>query len=168
MAVRLYLMRHATAAPHGAPAQDPQRPLTESGHAEAQSVAKGLMRLKILPSQVVASPYLRAKETAQEAAKVLGLSAPLKELSSLRPESNPELTCADLKSFQGEALLFVGHEPHMSRWVAWLVDTDGNMNCLMKKAGVACVEVEQLPPSKGSGILRWLMTPKQLSIIGKG
>jgi len=35
-----------------------------------------------------------------------------------------------------------------------------------KKAAVACVELEKIPPPRGSGTLRWHLTPKQLALIG--
>ena len=39
------------------------------------------------------------------------------------------------------------------------------MRCLMKKGGVASIELERVPPPRGSGTLRWLMNPKHLALI---
>lgn len=168
MTIRLYLMRHATAEPHGGPGRDAQRPLTEAGRTEARGAARGLKRLKVEPEQLITSPYLRARQTAEAVAALLAPAAALKELGSLRPESDPQATSSDLKAFKAaKSLMFFGHEPHMSAWVAWLVGGDAGMRCLMKKASVACIEVEHLPPAKGGGLLRWLMTPKQMALIGE-
>lgn len=164
--MRLYLFRHATAAPHGSSAQDADRPLTEGGHEEAQGVSHGLKRLGIAPTVILTSSYVRARETAQHAAEVLGAGIPMKVLDALEPESAPRRMSLALKPFADQThVLCVGHEPHLSAWIAELVSGSG-MRCQMKKAGVACLEVGQVPPPSGSGTLRWLMTPKQLSLIG--
>ena len=167
--MQLYLLRHAIAVPRGTAGyqHDAQRPLTDEGHAQAREVAAGLKRLKLEIEAMVTSPYLRAVQTAQEAASVLGMRAPIQELAELRAEANPRDTSLALKRFMAhDRLLLVGHEPHLSAWIAELVAGRGGMRCLMKKAGVACVEVDEVPPSSGRGTLRWLMTPKQLTLVG--
>lgn len=168
MSIRLYLMRHATALPHGTPSfREEDRPLTEEGRQEARAAAEGLKRLKIRPDAAFTSPYLRARQTAEEVLPLLCPGVLLKEIPSLRSEANPRETSQALKGLNGKHLIFFGHEPHLSRWAAELVDPDAQAQLLMKKAGVACVETRQLPPSVGGGILRWLATPKQLALIGK-
>ncbi len=165
--MRLYLMRHAIAAPHGtaACAQDAQRPLTEAGQLEARGVAQGLKRLEVPVALILTSPYLRAAQTAAQVAGVYGARTSVKELEALRAEAAPRDASLALKAFaEYDGVLCVGHEPHLSAWISEL--TDG-MHCLMKKGGVACVEIERVPPPRGSGTLRWLLTPKQLTLIGK-
>ncbi len=167
--MRLYLMRHATAVPHGTPGsvQDADRVLTAEGNAEATAVAKGLQRLRIMPDLIVTSPYVRAIETADWVARVLQPQQPRQQLNELRSEADPRSTSIALGALKGyDDLLLVGHEPHLSAWVAELVGGREAMRCQMKKAGVACVEIERVPPASGSGTLRWLMTPKQLALIG--
>ena len=168
--MRLYLLRHAIAIPHGTPgyAQDPQRPLTGEGHSQARQVGEGLKRLNVGPDLIVTSPYVRATQTAEEVARVLGARLHVKELDELRAEADPRDSSQALRALAAhERVLCVGHEPHLSAWIAELVAGPGGMRCLMKKAGVACVEIERVPPSSGSGMLRWLLTPKQLALIGQ-
>lgn len=165
--MRLYLLRHATAAPHGSAAQDADRPLTEEGHEEARGVALGLKRLELGVAVILTSPYVRAKETAQHAADVLGPGLAIKPVRVLEPEADPRQASMALQPFAGAAqLLCVGHEPHLSAWIAELVSGAG-LRCQMKKAGVACIEIGSVPPPSGSGTLRWLLTPKQLTMIGR-
>ena len=167
--MRLYLLRHAIAVPHGTPGytQDAKRPLTDEGRAQALQVGQGLKRLNIAPDLVVTSPYLRAAQTAEHVTQVLQPRLPIKELEALRVEAKPSETSAALAAFAGhDRLLLVGHEPHLSAWIAELTAGRGGMRCLMKKAGVACVEIERVPPPAGSGTLRWLLTPKHLTFIG--
>ena len=168
--MRLYLLRHALAVPGGTPGdnQDAKRPLTDEGRAQALQVGQGLTRLKINPDLIVTSPYLRAAQTAEQVGRVLGYHRDIKALDALRSEAKPSDTSDALAAFAGhERLLLVGHEPHLSAWIAELVAGRGGMQCLMKKAGLACVEVDQVPPPSGSGTLRWLLTPRQLTLIGK-
>ena len=167
--MRLYLMRHATAVPSGTPgyAQDAQRPLTEEGQQEAHAVAEGLKQLRVPVDLVITSPYRRAAQTAQQVARVFGLRMPVREMAELRSEANPSETSRALTGLAAhEHVVLVGHEPHLSAWIAELVAEHGAMRCLMKKGGMACVEIDQVPPQQGSGLLRWLMTSKQLIMIG--
>ena len=165
--MRLYLMRHAEAAPHGTYARDEDRPLTDEGRSQAREVAKGLQRLKILPDVIVSSPYVRAVQTADEVQRVLGEQIKRQELGALRSESYSRDTSLALKLFSPyEHVLLVGHEPHLSAWISELVAGEGGMHCVMKKAGVACIDIDQVPPRSGSGTLRWLMKPKHLALIG--
>ncbi len=167
--MRLYLMRHAIAVDHGTPgyAQDRLRPLTEEGRTQARKVAAGLKRLKIEPDLIVTSPYVRAVQTAQEVARILQFKEPVQECDALRAEVYPAETSRALNRFSGyEQLLLIGHEPHMSSWLAELVAAPSGLHCVFKKAGVARVDLTDVPPPRGSGILKWLMTPKQLQFIG--
>ena len=168
--MRLYLMRHATAVPQGTPGcvQDADRVLTAEGKAEATAVAQGLQRLRIVPDLIVTSPYIRAIETAEQVRRLLQPKLSCRQLDELRSEADPRATSIALKTLSAyEELLLVGHEPHLSAWVAELVSGHEPMRCQMKKAAVACVEIERVPPPAGSGTLRWLMTPKQLALIGE-
>ena len=168
--MRLYLLRHADAVPRGTPGyrQDAQRPLTEAGHVQAREVAEGLKRLKVPVDAIGVSVLLRAAQTAEYVARAFGLEQALRQLDTLRPEAEPADTSQALRAFSRcEHVVLVGHEPHLSTWLGWLVAEQGQVRCLFKKAGVACVEIERAPPAKGSGTLRWFMTPKQLALIGK-
>ena len=170
--VRLYIMRHANAVSRGTAGygqgRDSERPLNENGREQAHKVAKGLKRLGIIPDLLLTSPYRRATETAEQVRRVLGPSIPTKEMPELRSEARPAGTSLALGGYaSAEEILLVGHEPHLSSWLAELVATPSGFKCLIKKAGVSCVEVPRVPPPGGSGVLRWLMTPKQLSGIAK-
>src|SRR5690348_5474809 len=72
--VRLLLLRHATAVPHGAPGydDDSQRPLTEKGERESRWAGTALRRLGVELPALVTSPYVRARDTARLAAEELG------------------------------------------------------------------------------------------------
>ena len=168
--MRLYLIRHTEAVPHGAPGypQDAQRPLTHEGRAQALAAGEALKRLQVAPDVLLTSPYVRAVQTAEQVAKGLGLRTPAKELPELRAEQPPHDASLALKFFAHMAhVALVGHEPHLSGWVAELTAGKAGMRCRMKKGGVACIEIGRVPPPAGSGELRWLLTPKQVALIAK-
>ena len=57
--------------------------------------------------------------------------------------------------------MLVGHEPSMSQTIGALVGP--GLRLVLKKNGLARVDVDSPTPSVGQGTLRWLLTPSQLS-----
>jgi phosphohistidine phosphatase SixA len=109
---------------------------------------------------------VRAAQTADPIGRVLKLA--VREWPLLQSEVEPRQTSRGLKELgDAGAAVFVGHEPHLSGWIADLAAGPQGMRCVMKKAGAACVEIGEVPPPAGSGTLRWLLTPKQLALIGR-
>jgi phosphohistidine phosphatase SixA len=60
--------------------------------------------------------------------------------------------------------LVVGHEPYLSGMIGELITGSRQVRIILKKAGVAKVNVTSFLP-KPSGELRWLMTPRQLKKV---
>jgi phosphohistidine phosphatase len=103
--VRLYLVRHAKAAP-GDP--DDLRTLTEHGREQAREVGEQFARDGIRPDAVLSSPLLRARETAEAIAKATGASAETDE--RLAPGATAESVRAAIAG-RGETIVVVGHQP---------------------------------------------------------
>src|SRR3989338_5996789 len=167
--MRCYLLRHAEAVPPGMSGSrsDVERPLTPEGHAQARAAAAALQRLKIPVDAIATSGIARAAQTASPVARAFELRRAMVELAALRPEARPGDSSRALREFSDrEHVVLVGHEPHMSAWLAVLVAGDGGLRCDFKKGAIACVELERVPPAQGSGTLRWFLTPKQLALIG--
>lgn len=168
--MKLIIVRHAIALPReswtGAP--DAQRPLTDAGREQARRVGEALRRLKLSPGLILTSPWVRAVQTAEQIAVAFDGKLPVREAPALRGDSTPREASSALKAVADEQqVIAVGHEPHLSEWLAELISADGSARCLLKKGSVACVELERVPPEPGSGTLRWLMTPKQLALLAK-
>jgi phosphohistidine phosphatase len=101
--VRLFLVRHAEAAP-GEP--DDLRPLTPAGRDAARALAQKLAGEH--PEVVVSSPLLRARETAVAIAEASGVAAETDERLA------PGATADDLRAAaagRGETIVAVGHQP---------------------------------------------------------
>jgi phosphohistidine phosphatase len=114
--VRLYLVRHAEAAP-GDP--DELRALTPDGRRTARELGERLAAEGVQPDAVISSPLLRARETASEIARTVGVD----------PETDERLgfgaTAAGLRETvegRGETVVAVGHQPDCGRIAAELGD----------------------------------------------
>lgn len=141
----LWLLRHAEAE-DGLP--DDQRPLTERGAMQADAAGLALAVLDVHLDACLASPKLRAVQTAERACEPLGVSVTIEPALSGEPFDVRELTAG-----LGEVLL-VGHDPSFSLLLHDLTGAQSRM----KKGGLAGI-------SKGE--LVTLLRPSELSAIAK-
>ena len=103
--MRIYLVRHAEAAP-GQP--DAQRRLTPAGLEQARRVADRLAAAEPLPDAVLHSPLVRARETAELIAAPLGIQPEPDD--RLAPGATADSVRAAAVG-RGEAVVVVGHQP---------------------------------------------------------
>jgi phosphohistidine phosphatase len=161
--MRIYLMRHGPAQDRDDPEcpPDPDRQLTRPGAERTREAARGLRALGAKPGTVLTSPYLRAVQTAAIAATALGLDEEhLVQTDALLPDGAPAPLFAELAEVEAEEVLLAGHAPSLDEILAFAVGCGGRPFTRLKKAGVACVEVE--PGAAPRGRLLWLLGPKAL------
>jgi phosphohistidine phosphatase len=103
--MRLYLVRHAEAAP-GQP--DELRPLTPRGRRIARELGKRLREEAGGVDAVLSSPLLRARQTAEAIARELELEPESLEL--LAPGASEADVLAAVEG-RGETVVAVGHQP---------------------------------------------------------
>jgi phosphohistidine phosphatase len=72
---RLTLMRHANAQWKDPQIADFDRPLNRRGNSEAEAMSRRLVELKLIPTILLSSSALRARQTADIVARELGLAA---------------------------------------------------------------------------------------------
>ncbi len=130
--MRLYLVRHAEAAP-GQP--DELRPLTREGRDQARALGERLRSEDARPDAVLTSPLLRARETGGELAKALELEAEPDE--RLAPGASLEDVRAAI-SGRGERVIVVGHQPDCSQIAEALTGTEP----AFPPAGLAVLELD--------------------------
>jgi phosphohistidine phosphatase SixA len=111
--VRLFIVRHAEAAP-GEP--DELRPLTPAGRELARELGTQLAADGIRPDAIVSSPFLRARETAAEIGKGVGVEPEADD--ALAPGAAPDAFRA--LGARGETVVAVGHQPDCGRAAAEL------------------------------------------------
>jgi phosphohistidine phosphatase len=112
--MRLYLVRHAEAAP-GEP--DELRPLTSEGREQARALGRRLRNEDASPSIVLTSPLLRARETGAELAKALDVETEPEQV--LAPGAGVDDVRAAIEG-RGEQVVVVGHQPDCGQIAAAL------------------------------------------------
>ena len=130
--MRLYLVRHAEAAP-GEP--DDLRSLTPAGRDAARALGERLASDGARPGVVLSSPLLRARQTAAELASALECEAEAEE--RLAPGATAESVRAAVAG-RGDEVVAVGHQPDCGR-VA--VEISGGDEPAFPPAGLAVLEL---------------------------
>ncbi|TKB76259.1 MAG: phosphohistidine phosphatase SixA [Nitrospira sp.] len=145
--------------------EEAQRPLTSKGEKRAQEAAEGLVRLKIAPTHIVSSPYIRALETAKILKQICRNRPELQVRDELLPEANPEKLVQFLAGLPEEAcVVCVGHEPHLGETAGVMLFGKPVEGLALKKAGGCLIEFESGPKS-GRGRLTWWLTAGQLRTL---
>lgn len=160
--MELYILRHGIAADVGqlGARNDAERPLTAEGRDRMEQASIGMRRMDLKLDQIVSSPLVRTRETAEIVAEALG--APLALAPELAPGCTLALLQEALRPYRNcERVLIVGHEPDCSFLAGTLIGT-GRM--LFKKGSLASIELNRL--DSAGGTLRWLLTPALLRMLG--
>nr|WP_178115108.1 phosphohistidine phosphatase SixA [Pseudomonas sp. SWRI 103] len=107
-------MRHGEAEGH-APT-DAERNLTEHGRAEVLRSAAHLIGQPL--GAIIASPYVRAQQTAHLVREALGFDADIRTVPWLTPEGNPSQVLENLDS--DDNVLLVSHQPLVGSLISFL------------------------------------------------
>ena len=163
--LELYLIRHGVAAERGEDwPDDSKRPLTSDGIAKLRKEARGLAALDVAIEQIVCSPLVRTRQTADVIAETLKSKPGVVTSDALAPAGTPAAVIQELSKYvRKSGVALVGHEPNLGELAAHLI---GARHAIEFKKGAVCrIDFEVLPP-KGSGQLRWFVTPKMLRRLG--
>ena len=152
--MNLYLLRHGEAL-DGSQNPDGERPLSNHGVQQAAAVGRFCRDRGIRFDHVFCSPLLRARQTAETVLRESG-TALMKTTDALVSASDPHLILQELRTLEGDEILIVGHEPHLSKTVSLLLGLDDRSRVEMKTCSLACVATAAAP-GPGRGILRWLI-----------
>jgi phosphohistidine phosphatase len=146
--------------------EDAERPLTAEGRRRFERGARGLRRLVDPVDLLATSPLARAVQTAEILQRAWGLEK-LVRVPELSPGVDPATLVRWLRRERRRAVVaIVGHEPHLSRAVAYLLTgrRDGFVD--LKKGG-ACLLHLGTRPAAGEAELAWLLTAAQLRKMGR-
>ena len=147
--------------------EDRSRPLTEEGIEKTQKAVKGLIRLGVIPTQLLCSPYLRTRQTADIAKETLDVAGQPQPCVELRPDASPEDFLNTLVSFsEDDCVLCVGHEPHLGHTAGTMLLGQPVSGLSFKKAGACCIRFHG-KPRRGNGVLQWWLEPAQLRKLAK-
>jgi phosphohistidine phosphatase len=117
----ILLVRHAEAVQERGGLDDGSRWLTKLGRAQAREVAELVRDRGVLPVRMVASPRVRAVQTAELFAQVLGFRGVIEIVPSLSYTQPAELAARELSAFDdSEHLAAFGHMPTIAEIAARL------------------------------------------------
>jgi phosphohistidine phosphatase len=166
-AFELYLVRHGLAAERGENfPDDSKRPLTARGIQRLKREAKALNTLDIAFDVILASPLVRARQTAEVLAAGLRNPAPIVTATSLAPGGTHNALIDELakQSNRRKRIALVGHEPGIGELAGRLLGLRRPIE--FKKGAICRIDVTALPPT-GPGALVWFLTPRILRKLGK-
>ena len=170
--MKIYLVRHGIASERigGAILNDSMRPLTDEGRVETKAVVTGLKKLGVKPDLIVASPLVRARQTAEIFKEVLLVQSDMVICDALAPGGMPaavfKFLQAQIKNSGNiDSIALFGHEPDVGHLAATLIGAE-EIEIPFKKAGVCRVDVSSIPPTS-PGYLKWFVTPKIAAMLAE-
>lgn len=174
--MNLLVIRHAIAEDKEVFARtgrsDDQRPLTEIGRSKMRRAGNGLRVLVPQLSVLASSPFVRARETAEIVAAAFKL--PRGEIvEALRPDRPFDAFLDWLRERGGpnddddRTIAVVGHEPHLSGLVTWLMTGTRESRLELKKGAACLLCFEKGSPKAGAAVLRWALAPSHLRQLGE-
>ena len=132
--MKLIIMRHGQAA--WSATTDAERPLTPEGRDQVLRTAEQLKPLSV--DLVLASPYLRARQTGNIVSEILGCQ--LDTLDSITPDGHPPSVMNDLP--ESGTILLASHMPLVSRLTGLLCDGSMGSGPPFPTAGAAILEMD--------------------------
>ena len=159
--VEIYLIRHGVAAERGdAYPDDTKRPLTQPGIARLRKSADALSALGVDIDQIITSPLVRARQTAEVFAHILQSKPAIASSKALSPGGRYTDVIDELsRHARRSRIALVGHEPDLGVLAARLIGAKSPLE--FKKGAVCRIDFEALPPAR-AGHLRWFVTPRML------
>jgi len=160
--MKLYILRHGEAADRDDPRyeNDADRPLTRKGIRRTRALARVLRQLEITFDVILASPLVRARETAEIVERGLRLRGRLALTEHLAPSGDGEKLVQQLNELRPmpDSILLVGHEPDSSRLISRLCSGGSQLSLTLKKGGLCRMEIESLRAGQCAS-LEWLLAP---------
>jgi len=148
----LIVWRHAEAE-EGDP--DFERKLTAKGRKQAERVAQWLLQRLPARFAVIASPAVRAQQTAE------ALGVPVKTDKALAPGAAPAaiVQACGWPDYKGAAVI-IGHQPDLGRVVIQLL-AGSTMNCSIRKGGLWWIS-NRVRDEKDQTVVRAVVSPDLL------
>lgn len=151
---RIYLMRHARAALPAPGGRDFERPLDNTGYAEAELIADRAADKRFAPDVVFSSTALRCRETAQAVRRAFNDTFEVTyvdEMYNAEPAIYLSLLSAQT---QARSVMLVGHNPAMEAVTEALIGQQ-KMAALLPSgfptAGLAVLDAEPQAQANGTG-----------------
>jgi phosphohistidine phosphatase len=163
--LNIYLIRHSDAVDTSKDVtEDEYRYLSEKGRIKTSEVAHKLDMVGIKFDMVLASPYVRAVQTAEIMVSILKYSGEIRSVSELlngTPFSKFQNLI--LKYSQYDNIACFGHNPDLTMYVRNFLQPISILPLYeMKKSSVCTIEYNTL---NGESKLIWILDPDEMKII---
>ena len=150
--MRLYLVQHGVSASE---AEEPRRPLNESGRRHVQKLAAHISSFSLSIDVIEHSDKLRAKQTAEILELQLRPSLGIRQVEGLAPMDQVAPTVERLRAELKDVML-VGHLPHLNTLANTLLGLKpGETVIRIQMGGCLCLESDD----KGKWTVCWMLTP---------
>jgi phosphohistidine phosphatase len=152
----IYFLRHGDAV-QSSSLHDSERPLS------ASTVGECVQTLNLHPDVIISSPLIRAVQTA-EAVRRSANVAQIQMSEYLIPGTRKEQLIEQLNQIGRNSVLLVGHEPHLSQTISFLLTGRENLPVEVRKCSLACLLASD-PVRPGHTLLQWLVTIEQMDAL---
>lgn len=144
---RLYFAQHGLAVDK---ADDPQRPLSDTGILQTENIARQLKNSATPVSQIFHSGKLRASQTADIFASVVSITS-VSANDHLSPNDRIEQITNSLTI---DDALYIGHLPQLDKLVSYLISGDQDQGIIkFQNSAVICLE-----KTSHRYLLKWYLT----------
>jgi phosphohistidine phosphatase len=150
--MQVFILRHGEAQLFAD--SDAERALTSVGYQQTLEILAASKAELSKVTRIVASPYVRAQQTAALVAEMLAL--PLETSPLLVPEGNLAEVTQLLETLSQETPLLVSHQPLVGTLVDWFCGLPRGRQ-VMGTSALAAIEADVVAGACGE--LRWLRQP---------
>lgn len=155
--LKLWLARHGQAIDPDAAHSDFARSLTEFGRRQLTEMTHWLISRQPGPELILHSPLVRAQQTAETIAAVIGHEKTIVRVeNALAPGIDLDALLRSVSRTTAERILCVGHQPDMSRCLAGMI---GGGEIVYQPGTIAEIDFPG-PIVRHGGRLGWLANPQ--------
>jgi phosphohistidine phosphatase len=138
--VKIWVLRHGEAEARAS--SDAARELTERGCDQVVESARQLLGKPL--QRIIASPYVRARQTAEQVQQVLSRREAVVTVPWLTPDSDPRRVLSELDALNLDHVLLVSHQPLVGALIGLLVHGSYQHPEPMSTASLAELEGEHV------------------------
>lgn len=163
----LYILRHGKAETIGPLYRsDDERPLSGIGWKRTRRSAKGMKAMNVRVDEIISSPLLRARQTAEIVHERLVPEAEIEISDALAYHDLGEITALIQAHSKSGGIMLVGHEPTLSLLISMLASGTTSAAIDLKPGSLCKLVVGHGPVRLAQcATVSWLLTPKQLGAI---
>ena len=164
----VYIFRHGAAVNVGQRGveRDADRMLSDEGRKKTAGAARGIAACDCAPERIFSSPLIRARETAEIAARELEMPDDIRVAEQLAPGTDLDRAMAWLGKLSHESIMLVGHLPSLAELASLMISDGPDSDIMLKKASLCRISFAG-KVRQGEGTLEWLIQPSALRRLGK-